>query len=177
MSLFSSVSSFVSFLKVPHISDIIGYLFFTDWLHLVWKTIHIAASGIISLFSYGWVISHCIYAPHLYPFICQQAFRWIPCLCCSVAQLCPTLCDTMNSSTPGFPVLQYLPEFAQTHVHWVTDGIQLSHPLLPPSPLALNLSQHWVFFQWVVSLHQVSKVLDLELQHQSFQWIFRVDIL
>ena len=52
--------------------------------------------------------------------------------CCLVIQLCPTLCDSMNCSTPGFPVLQYLPEFAHTHVHWVSDAIQLSHPQLPP---------------------------------------------
>ena len=64
-------------------------------------------------------------------------------------------------------------EFAQTHVHWVDDAIQLSHPLLPPSPLALNLSQHQGFFQWVSSLHQVAKILKFQLQHQSFQWIFR----
>ena len=64
----------------------------------------------------------------------------------SVTQLCSTLCDPMDCSTPGFPVLHYLPEFAQTHVHWVDDAIQLSHPLLPPSPPALNLSQHQDFF-------------------------------
>ena len=61
---------------------------------------------------------------------------------CSVSQSCPTLCDTMNCSTPDFSVLHYLPEFAQTHVHWVNDVIQMSHPLLPPSLHALNLSQH-----------------------------------
>ena len=58
------------------------------------------------------------------------------CWCCSVAKSCPTLCDLMDSSTPGFPVLHYLPEFAQIHVHWVSDAIQPSHPLLPPSPPA-----------------------------------------
>jgi len=78
---------------------------------------------------------------------------------------------------PGFPVLNYLPEFAQTHVHWVGDTIQPSYPLLPPSPLALNLSQHQGLFQWVGCLHQVAKVLELQLQYQSFQWIFRVDFL
>ena len=57
--------------------------------------------------------------------------------CCSVTKSCPTLCDPMNCSMPGFPVLHYLPEFAQTHVHWASDTIQLSHPLLPASPLAL----------------------------------------
>ena len=61
--------------------------------------------------------------------------------CCSVAKSCPTLCDPMNSSTPGFSVLRYLPEFAQTNVHWVSDAIQPSHSLLSSS-LALNLSQH-----------------------------------
>ena len=66
--------------------------------------------------------------------------------CCSVSHLCPTLCNSMNCSTPGFPVLHYLQEFAQTHVHWVCDTIQLSHPMLSPSPLAFNLSQILIFF-------------------------------
>ena len=83
------------------------------------------------------------------------------------------LCDPKDCNTPGFPVLHYLPEFAQTHVHWVDDAIQPSHPLLPTSP-ALNFSQNQGLFQWVGSLHQVAKVL--ELQHQSFQWIFRIDL-
>ena len=65
--------------------------------------------------------------------------------CCSVAQSCPTLCDPMDCSTPGFPVLHYLLKFAQTHVHWLSDAIQPSHLLSPPSPPALNLSQRWVF--------------------------------
>ena len=64
---------------------------------------------------------------------------------CSVAELCPTVCDPMDRSTPGFPVLHHLPEFAQTHVHGVGDAIQPSHPLSSPSPPALNLSQHRVF--------------------------------
>ena len=68
---------------------------------------------------------------------------------CLVAKSCLTLCNSMDFSTPGFPVLHYLPEFAQTHVHWVRDAIQPSHPLLPPSPPALNLSQHQGLFQWV----------------------------
>jgi len=70
----------------------------------------------------------------------------------------------MNSSTPGFPVLHYLPEFPQTHVHWVGDAIQSSHPLLSPSPPAFNLSQHQGLFQWVGCSHQVAKVLELQLQ-------------
>ena len=70
-----------------------------------------------------------------------------------------------------------LPEFTQTHVHWVGDAIQPSHPLSSPSPPALNLSQHWGLFKWVSSLHQVAKVMEFHLQHQSFQWIFRTDFL
>ena len=65
--------------------------------------------------------------------------------CCSVAQSCPTLCDPMDCSTPGFPVLHYFLEFTQTHVHWVSDDSQPSPPLLPPPPPALNLSQIRVF--------------------------------
>ena len=68
-----------------------------------------------------------------------------------------------------------LSEFAETHAHWIGDAIQSSHLLLSPSPPAFNLSQHQGLFQWVSSLHQRTKVLELWLQHQSFQWIFRVD--
>ena len=82
-----------------------------------------------------------------------------------------TLCDPMNCSKPGLPVHHQLPESTQTHVHWVGDAIRPSHPLLFPSPLAFNLLQHQGLFQWVGSLHQV----ELQLQHQSFLWIFRVD--
>ena len=85
------------------------------------------------------------------------------------------LCDPMDCSTPGFPVHNYLPEFVQTHAHWVSDAIQPSYPLSSPSLPAVNLSQHQGLFQWVDSLHQVVKILELQLQHQSFQWIFRVN--
>ena len=87
---------------------------------------------------------------------------------------CLTLCNPMDCSMSGLPVLHCLPEFTQTHVHWVGDAIQPSHPLSPPSPPALNLSQHQSLFQWVSSSHQVAKVLELQLQHQSFQWILRM---
>ena len=83
--------------------------------------------------------------------------------------LCPTLCNPMDCSTPDLPVHQQLPEFTQTHVHWVSDAIQPSHPLSSPSPLAFNLSQHQGLFQWVSSSHQVAKVLEFQLQHQSFE--------
>ena len=114
---------------------------------MISRSIHFAANGIISFF------------------------------CCSVAQLCPNLCYPMDCSAPGFPVLHHLPELAQTHVHWVSDAIQPSHPLLSPSPPAFSLSQHEGLFQWISSSHQVTKVLELQLQHQSLQWIFRTDFL
>ena len=97
--------------------------------------------------------------------------------CCSIIKSCPTLCDPMDCSTPGFPVLHHLLEFSQTHVHWVSDTIQPSHPLSPLSSPTLSISQHQGLFQRVSSSHQVAKVLELQLQHQSFQWIFRVDFL
>ena len=96
--------------------------------------------------------------------------------CRSVTQSCPSLHEPMDCSTPGFPVLHHLLEFDQTHVHWVSDAIQPSHLLSPPSP-ALNLSQHQCPFQWVGSLHQVAKVLEFQLQNQSFQWTIRTDLL
>ena len=88
----------------------------------------------------------------------------------------------MDCSMPGFPVLHHLMELAQTHVHWVSDAIQPSHPLSSPSLPAFNLSQHQSLFQWVSSSHQVTKALELQLQHQSFQWYsglitFRMDWL
>ena len=86
----------------------------------------------------------------------------------------PTLCDLMNCSMPGLPVHHQLPEFTQTHVHWVDDAIQPSHPLLTLLLLP-SIFPSMSLFQWVRSLHHVAKVLELQLQHQSIQWIFRVD--
>ena len=88
-----------------------------------------------------------------------------------------SLCDSVDCSMPGFPVLYYLPEFSQTQVHWVSDAIQPSHPLSSPSPPAFNLSQHQGLFKWVSSSHHVAKVLEPQLQHQSLQWIFRTNFL
>ena len=76
----------------------------------------------------------------------------------------------MDCSTRGFPVPDHLWEFSQVHIRWIGDAIQPSHPLLPSSPSAFHISQHQGLFQWVGSAHQVAKVLDLQLQHQSFQW-------
>ena len=90
--------------------------------------------------------------------------------------------SVVSSSLPShglqhsrFPVLHHLPELAPTHIHWVSDAIQPSHPLLSPYPPAFNLSQHQGFSQRVSSLNQVAKVLELQLQHQFFQWIFRIN--
>ena len=94
----------------------------------------------------------------------------------SVAQSCPTLCNPMNCSTPGLPVHHQLPEFTQTHVHRISDAIRPSHPLSSPSPPAPNPSQHQGLFQWVNSSHEVAKVLEFQLQHQSFQWTSRTDL-
>ena len=95
----------------------------------------------------------------------------------SVTQLCLTPCNPMDYSMPGFPVHHQLPELTQVHVHQVSDAIRPSHPLSSASPPAFNLSQHQGLFQWGSSSHQVAKVLEFQLQHQSFQWIFRTDLL
>ena len=100
--------------------------------------------------------------------------------CCSVLQSCPTLRDPMDCSTPGLLVLHYFPEFAHAQTSqwtWVRDAIQPSHPLLLPSPSALNLPQHQGLFKWISSSRQVAKVLELQLQHQPFLRIFRTDFL
>ena len=95
----------------------------------------------------------------------------------SVAQSCATLCNPMNHSTPGLPVHHQLSEFTQTHVPQVGDAIQPSHPLSSLSPPAPNPSQHQGLFQWVNSLHEVAKVLEFQLQRQSFQWTPRTHLL
>ena len=109
----------------------------------------------------------------------------IICLHCSV-QICYLssvqslsrvwLCNPMDCSIPGLPVHHQLTEFAKTHIHWVSDAIQPSHPLSSPSPPALNLSQHQGLFKWVSSSHQVAKLLEFHVQHQSFWWIFRIHV-
>ena len=123
-----------------------------------------------------WVLQYRFFRGHL-PVVLQptclsfiyianiQTTNWTPnymvkLSCCSVALLCPTLCNRMDYSMPGFPVHHQLLEFTQTHVHWVSDAIQPSHPVTP-SPSALNLFQQQGLFQWVGFLHQVAKVLEL----------------
>ena len=94
-----------------------------------------------------------------------------------VVQSCPTLCDPMDHSTPGLPVHHQLPEFTQIHIHWVSDAIQPSHSLSSPSLPAFNLFQHQGLSQWVSSSHPLAKVLEVQLQHESFQRTFRTDFL
>ena len=118
-----------------------------------------------------------IYPDKLFGYLCLLG---CVCVCVhtrSVTRSCLTLCDPMDCSTPGLPVHHQLPEFTQTRVHWVSDTIQPSHPLSSPSPPALNLSQHQGLFQWVSPSHQVAKVLEFQLQHQSFQWTHSTDFL
>ena len=104
--------------------------------------------------------------------MCKEHFQFS-----SVTQSCPALCNPMDCSTPGLPVQHQLLEFTQTHVHWVSDAIQPSHPQSSPSPPAPNPSQHQSLFQWVNSSHQVAKVLEFQLQHHSLQRNSRADFL
>ena len=93
---------------------------------------------------------------------------------------CSVMSDSLwpcDCSTPGLPVHHQLLELTQTHVHWVGGVIQTSHPLSSPSPPTFSDSQHQGLFQWVSSSHEVAKGLEFQLQHQSFQWIFRTDFL
>ena len=111
-----------------------------------------------------------------HPGKCPGGLESIVCHRCSVAKSCLTLCDPMDCSTPGLSVPHRLLEFAKFM------SIKLVMPynhliLSSPSPPALNLSQRQNLFQWVSSSHQVAKVLELQPEHQSFQWLFRVDFL
>ena len=108
---------------------------------------------------------------------CRLFYRITSIQFCSVAQPHLTLCNPMDCSIPGLPVHHQHLEFTQTHVHWVHDAIQPSYPLSSPSPPAFNLSQHQGLFKWVSSSHQVAKVLEFQLQPQSFQWTARTDLL
>ena len=138
-----------------------GRIRVSEWTELNWTELKIK--------------SHCFHCFAIY-------FLWSDGTGCHSVQFsldtqsCRTLCYPMDCSTPGLPVHHQLPEFTQTHAHWVSDAIQPSHLQLTPSPPALSLSQHQGLFKWVSSSHQVAKVLEFQLQHQSFQWIFRTDL-
>ena len=127
-----------------------------------------------TLLSKSWLISSLLFSIFDKLIIHPPVFSQ---LVSSVTQSSLTLCNLMDCSMPGFPVHHQLPELTQTHVHWVTHAIQPSHPMSSLSPPAFNLSQHQSLFQWGSSSHQVAKVLEFQLQHQSFQWIFRTGLL
>ena len=97
--------------------------------------------------------------------------------CFSVSKLCLAPHDHMDHSISSLPVPHHLMEFTQVHVHCISDDIQPSHPLSPSFPSTFNLSQHQAHFQWVSSSYHMSRVVEIQLQHQSLQWIFRVDFL
>ena len=122
------------------------YILWKDFPHLVNYDIHHLKTVDKVLCSCVWMLS------------CFSSVQFS-----SVAQSCPSLCDPMNHSTPGFPVHHQLPEFTQTHVHRVGNAIQPSHPLSSPSPSAPNPSQNQSLFQWVNSSHEVAKGLEFQL--------------
>ena len=115
--------------------------------HLFYKQSFIGTQPCLFTFIHG-----CIHVTRAKMNICNKT-----CSVRSVTQSCPTLCDAMDCSMPGFPVHHHLPELAHTHVYQVGDAMQPSHPLLLPSPPAFNLSQHQGLFKWVSCLHQVAK--------------------
>ena len=141
-------------------------------LYSPWGRKELDTTEWLSLHKINW---HGLYFPQV-PYICLD-FKVFELTCCSVAHLCSTLCDPMACSMLGFPVLHHLLDLAQIHVHWVSDVIQPSLPLSSPSPPAPNPSQHQSLFQWVNSSHEVAKGLEFQLQHQSFQWTPRTDLL
>ena len=161
--LFFCIEGFVPdhYSRLGHLQWILN-----SWQHLgaVMTQHGVSWGGAESLgYSVFWFVYHLDF--WIQTWMVSQGFNnevsWcILCLISSVAQSCLTLCDPMDCSTPGFPVLYQLPELAQTHVHRVSDAIQPSHPLSSPSPPAFNLSQHQGLFQWVSSSHQVVKVLE-----------------
>ena len=110
-----------------------------------------------------------------FPFYLISCNSSSDCFFCSVIQLCPTVCNPMDGRMPGLPVSHHLPKFPPVHVHCISDAIQPSHPLMTSSPSACNLFQHWELFQWVSYSHQMTKILELQLQHRSFQGVFRVE--
>ena len=124
--------------------DIWVFFFFFTWKlqFLLWTTNTVSC---FSIFLKYFIIG--VYL--LYNVVLSFCFTrvWISYQFSSVTQSCPTLCDPMDCSTPGLPVHHQLPEFTQTHVHWVSDAIQPSHTLSSPSPPTFNLSQHQGLFQ------------------------------
>ena len=151
---------------------------------------HVRKSGMLPFFwnTKWWMyfLTFFIFQYHKVQVKCNTVHMWWVCVSVFVLRMCVCVCvcvcvfssvQSLSQIWQGLPVHCQLPEFTQTHVHWVGDTIQPSHPLSSPSPPAFNLSQYQGLFKWVSSSHQVVKVLEFQLQHQSFQWIFRTDFL
>ena len=130
---------------------------------VIWKNreFYIKWIAIMSLLSKNWK-SNTIIKNKIFMLRIIKEKHFCHC-CCSVTWSCPTLCNPMDCSIPGFLVHHHLPELIQTHVHWVSDAIQPSYPLSSPSPATFDLSQHKSLLQWINSLHQVTKILGLQL--------------
>ena len=128
----------------------------------LWISIHPSTICLSNIYHLSLILSVCFYS--------------------SVSKSCPALCDPMNRSTPGLPVHHQLPEFTQTHVHWLNDAIQPSHPLSSPSPPAFNLSQHQGLFKWISSLHRWPKywsftfIISLSNAYSGLIF-FRIDLV
>jgi len=137
--------------------------------------IRIRSSQCIAVYLYILAIYQNIFFQTLSYWEMKCEFNWVwihwVCCCCSVAKLYPTLFNFRTAAHQASLVLHSLSEFPQTHIHCVNDAIQPSHPLSSPSPPAFDFSPNQSLFQWVSSSHQVAKVLELQLQHQSFQWM------
>ena len=165
-SLFYSCLRPTICLGIPFISVLWGISYCLDPI--------LSYFGLMS--SFGWVTVSVVSFKAFFLVEVQQTYSKVLLFLFSCSVMSDSLQPHGLQHFPGgFLVLHHPPEFGQTHVCWVNDAIQSSHPLSPPSPSALSLSQHQDLFQWVSSLHQVAKVL--ELQHQFFQWVFRVDFL
>ena len=116
----------------------------------------------------SWLTKHVCEHPLCFIFFVDDMHNFIFC-CCLVIKSCPTLCDPMDQSTTGPPVFHYLPQLGQIQVGHFGDTVQESRPLWSPSPLAFTLSQHQGLFQGLLSSHEMAKVLEPQLQDQSFQ--------
>ena len=150
------------------------FLFSSTYMKLLWTVLYVSSYGhTFSLLLVQYVGVKSRIASRINSILIKDLGFYVQ--FSSVAQLCPTLCDPMDCSTPGLPVHHQLPEYAQIHVHWISNAIQPSHPVLSPSPSAFNLSQHQGLFKWVSSSHQVAKVLEFQLQHQSLEKTLRTD--
>ena len=131
---------------------------------------------VVYFFPLGWKYTNTLKSPKSISYI--RVYSW-SCTFCSVQFSCSVMSDSLwphGLQHARTPCPSPTPEYTRTHVHWVKDAFQPSHPLSSPSPHALNLS-HQGLLKCVNSLYQVAKLLRFQLQHQSFQWTFRTDFL